>query len=174
MTRSRLRLSAVLSKAWTWWTSSTPSMANRLAAASGPVNKARSSKAATLISSATFPASTTSSEPRLLNAKKGVVIYDLGARAPAWQSSWMRALPLLRVNDQPSEAVIQAELQHATAEEGVGDLAELSRSDILIAKGPDRMIEDVRGVHAKHQFLPLSDLGCLTHREVHTEHPGGG
>src|SRR5262245_52033138 len=58
----------------------------------------------------------------------------------------------------PSEAVIQTELQHATAKKSTGDLAELGRSDRLsvrlIVKGPGRMIEDVRGVHAKHQFVP--------------------
>ena len=74
----------------------------------------------------------------------------------------------------PSETVIQAELQHSTAKECACDLAELCRSNSLIAKGPGRMIEDVRCVHAKHQFVPLSDLGGLTHCEVHTEHPGGG
>src|SRR5499433_1396495 len=148
-------------------------MANRLAAAYGLVSKARSSKAATLISIATFRASTTSSAQLLLNAKKAACRLIVSARGqPGMQAGPSRSSVMGAY--RPSEAVIQAELQHSTAEECAGDLAELSRSDILIAKGPDRMIEDVRCVHAKHQFVSLSDLGGLTHSEVHTEHPGGG
>src|SRR5262249_44807269 len=114
---------------------------------------------------------------KLFHPKRSeVLMHESGngesARQPGKQVD--RALSTVADADQPSEAVIQAKLQHATAEESAGDLAELGRSDRLIAKGPGRMIEDVRVVHAKHHLVPLSDLRGLTHREVHTEHPGSG
>src|SRR4029434_9935942 len=78
-----------------------------------------------------------------------------------------------RLPREPSETVMQTELQHAASEEGAGDPAEVVRSDGLITESPCRMVEDVRSVHAETPLLSLSDLGRLAQREVHVEHPRG-